>query len=90
MRPRPCSPARTTRSEASCARRAGWTDFLERYAVIVMSDHGQTPVTEVTRLAERFRHEAETLVTASNRAAYVYRLGAERPAGADARRAARR
>jgi hypothetical protein len=55
---------------------AGGADrFLERYALIVMSDHGQTGVRQVARLAEPFRHDPDTLVTASNRAAHVYRLG---------------
>ena len=58
----------------------GLDEFLERYAVIVMSDHGQTAVREIARLGDPFRHEAQTLVTASNRAAHVYRLGTEAPA----------
>jgi len=57
----------------------GLDDFLERYAVIVMSDHGQTAVRQVARAADPFRHEPETLVAASNRAAHVYRLGAAAP-----------
>jgi hypothetical protein len=44
-----------------------------------MSDHGQTPVCRVARLEERYRHEPETLVAASNRAAHVYRLGPGAP-----------
>jgi hypothetical protein len=59
---------------------AGGRDrFLDRYALVVMSDHGQTAVRQIARLAEPFRHEAETLVTASNRAAHVYRLGDAAP-----------
>ena len=61
------------------AAAGGLDEFLERYAVIVMSDHGQTPVRDVVRLADRFRHEPDTLVTASNRAAHVYRLGGRAP-----------
>jgi hypothetical protein len=57
----------------------GMDDFLARYAVIVMSDHGQTAVERVSRLADRFRHEADTLVAASNRAAHLYRTGPEAP-----------
>lgn len=57
----------------------GFDEFLERYAVIVMSDHGQTAVRDVARLGERFRHAPETLVAASNRAAHVYRLGPGAP-----------
>ena len=45
----------------------GPDEFLERYAVIVCSDHGQSKVEQVGRL------EVESgLVTASNRAAMVY------------------
>jgi hypothetical protein len=61
------------------AAAGGLDDLLERYAVIVMSDHGQTLVREVTRLGDRFRHDPETLVCASNRAAHVFRLGDAAP-----------
>jgi hypothetical protein len=61
------------------AAAGGMETFLERYAVIVMSDHGQTAVTDVARLGERFRHSPETLVAASNRAAHLYRLGPDAP-----------
>ena len=57
----------------------GMDEFLARYAVIVMSDHGQTAVTQVARLGDRFRHEPDTLVAASNRAAHIYRTGPEAP-----------
>ncbi|HET9324233.1 MAG TPA: nucleotide pyrophosphatase/phosphodiesterase family protein [Gaiellaceae bacterium] len=51
---------------------AGGLDaFLERYAVIVCSDHGQTPVDRALRL-ERALEEAQGIVTASNRAGMVY------------------
>ena len=40
---------------------AGGLDaFLERYAVIVMSDHGQSSVRDVARLGDRYRHAPET------------------------------
>ena len=68
----------------------GLEEFLERYAVVVMSDHGQTAVTDIARLGERFRNVPETLVAASNRAAQLYRLGPEAPSPRAARRAARR
>ena len=59
------------RSDAAVAAlfdAAGGPDaFLERYAVIVCSDHGQSPVEHVARL-----HVDGELVTASNRAAMVY------------------
>ncbi|HEX5585426.1 alkaline phosphatase family protein [Gaiella sp.] len=59
---------------------AGGLDaFLDRYAVIAISDHGQTAVRQVARVADAFRHEPETLVAASNRAAHVYRLGDSAP-----------
>ena len=49
---------------------AGGADqFLERYAVILCSDHGQTQVDEVARLEDTF---PEAIVTASNRAGMVY------------------
>jgi hypothetical protein len=61
-------------------RAAGGIDaFLERYAVIVMSDHGQTRVRDIARLDDRYRHTSEALVAASNRAAHVYRLGPSAP-----------
>jgi len=47
---------------------AGGPDaFLERYAAIVCSDHGQSKVKRVARL-----HPGEGIVTASNRAGMVY------------------
>ena len=72
--------ARCDAAVGDLVRAAGGLDaFLERYAVIVLSDHGQTLVTEIARLGDRFRHEPETLVAASNRAAHVYRLGPSAP-----------
>jgi hypothetical protein len=73
--------ARSDEAIGDLVRAAGGVDeFLARYALIVMSDHGQTRVSEVTRLADRFRNEPDTLVAASNRAAHVYRLGPRAPA----------
>src|SRR5207245_10892830 len=47
---------------------AGGPDqFLERYAVVICSDHGQSRVEQVARL-----DAGDDLVTASNRAAMVY------------------
>jgi hypothetical protein len=52
---------------------AGGADqFLERYAVILCSDHGQTQVNDVERLEDTFPEE---IVTASNRAGMVYSDG---------------
>lgn len=50
----------------------GPDDFLSRYAVVLCSDHGQTPVTQVMRLQDVF---PDALVTASNRAGMVYADG---------------
>jgi predicted AlkP superfamily pyrophosphatase or phosphodiesterase len=65
----------------------GPDEFLERYAVILLSDHGQTPVEHVARLEERFEDVVgEVVVTASNRAAQVYLLPGARLDAADAAR----
>jgi len=72
--------ARCDDAVGGLVRAAGGFDaFLERYAVVILSDHGQTAVGEVARLGDRFRLEPETLVAASNRAAHVYRLGPTAP-----------
>ena len=64
----------------------GLDEFLQRYAVVVCSDHGQTHVDRVARLQDWVGDEA--LVTASNRAGMVYtdkpRRIAERLAREDA------
>jgi hypothetical protein len=60
--------ARSDAAIAALMDAAGGRDaFLERYAVVVCSDHGQSRVTEVARL-----EVADALVTASNRAAMLY------------------
>ena len=57
------------------AAAAGGTDaLLERYAVVVFSDHGQTAVDRPVDLRARFADVPGALVTASNRAAMVYAL----------------
>jgi predicted AlkP superfamily pyrophosphatase or phosphodiesterase len=55
---------------------AGGPDaFLERYAVVLGSDHGQTAVGQAARLEESFEDVArDVVVAASNRAAQVYLL----------------
>lgn len=55
---------------------AGGPDaFLERYAVVLLSDHGQTSVGQAAHLEERFADlEGQIIVTASNRAGQVYLL----------------
>jgi hypothetical protein len=60
----------------------GWDEFLERYAVVVCADHGQTRVERIARLHEAYGGAGDVLVTASNRAGMVYRLPG---CGADAR-----
>jgi predicted AlkP superfamily pyrophosphatase or phosphodiesterase len=51
----------------------GPDEFLERYAVILLSDHGQTNVKEVARLESSFADlDGQVVVTASNRAGQVY------------------
>ena len=62
----------------------GLDAFLERYAVLVLADHGQTAVTRTARLEDSFvdlgllrpgrRTPAGVVVTASNRAGMIYRL----------------
>jgi predicted AlkP superfamily pyrophosphatase or phosphodiesterase len=52
----------------------GPDEFLERYAVVLCSDHGQTHVDSNVRLQEPLASVADVLVTASNRAGMVYRL----------------
>jgi predicted AlkP superfamily pyrophosphatase or phosphodiesterase len=51
---------------------SGPDEFLERYAVIVCADHGQTRIDRALRLEESFA-DAQVIVTASNRAGMVYR-----------------
>jgi hypothetical protein len=68
---------------ALVAAAGGIDEFLDRYDVILMADHGQTHVGEAVRLQETFADfrlfnrrssDAELVVTASNRAGMVYRL----------------
>ncbi|MGH3050372.1 MAG: alkaline phosphatase family protein, partial [Gaiellaceae bacterium] len=68
---------------------AGGPDaFLDRYAVVLHSDHGQTDVRRAARLEESFAGlEDEVVVCASNRAGQVYlRPGARLEAADLARR----
>jgi Type I phosphodiesterase / nucleotide pyrophosphatase len=77
--------AHADRAIVSLFEAAGGPDeFLERYAVLLCSDHGQTRVEGATRLQEAFKglalfhrgngRPAQLAVTASNRAGMVYRL----------------
>jgi len=52
----------------------GPDEFLERYAVVLCSDHGQTNVERSARLQDAYARVPGTLVTASNRAGMIYRL----------------
>jgi len=52
----------------------GPDEFLERYAVILCSDHGQTFVEKSARLESTYADVPGALVTASNRAGMIYRL----------------
>ena len=63
----------------------GADEFLERYAVLLVADHGQTGVERAVRLQDSFADlrlfgrgnaNAELVVTASNRAGMVYALPA--------------
>jgi hypothetical protein len=52
----------------------GPDEFLDRYAVVLCSDHGQTKIERHVRLQEAFADLRDVVVTASNRAGMVYRL----------------
>jgi Type I phosphodiesterase / nucleotide pyrophosphatase len=52
----------------------GPDEFLDRYAVVLCSDHGQTKVDRHVRLQETFADLPGVLATASNRAGMLYRL----------------
>ena len=70
--------ARSDAAIAALMDAAGGPDaFLDRYAVVVCSDHGQSSVEQIARL-----DAGDDLVTASNRAAMIYtadpRAAAER------------
>jgi hypothetical protein len=57
----------------------GPNEFLERYAVVLLSDHGQTRVEQAARLEVPFADLAgQVVVTASNRAGQVYLLPSAR------------
>ncbi len=52
----------------------GPDEFLDRYAVILCSDHGQTHVERSATLQSSFADVPGAFVTASNRAGMIYRL----------------
>jgi hypothetical protein len=66
--------ARTDAAVQSLLDAAGGGEaFLERYAVVLASDHGQTTVERTARLQTPFASlERDVIVTASNRAGQVY------------------
>jgi predicted AlkP superfamily pyrophosphatase or phosphodiesterase len=67
--------ARCDDAVGALVRAAGGLDpFLERYAVVVMSDHGQTAVSDVSDPRVPLRDVDGALVVASNRAAMAYAL----------------
>ena len=67
--------ARSDAAVGALIEAAGGPDeFLERYAVVVCSDHGQTQVERAESLETSFASVDGVLVTASNRAGMVYRL----------------
>ena len=64
---------RSDQAVGALVEAAGGLDaFLERYAVVLCSDHGQTPVDRAVRLQDALREVPNALVTASNRAGMVY------------------
>jgi predicted AlkP superfamily pyrophosphatase or phosphodiesterase len=64
--------ARSDRAVGGLVEAAGGLDaFLERYDVVVCSDHGQTHVDRAVRLQDLVT-DPQTIVTASNRAGMVY------------------
>jgi Type I phosphodiesterase / nucleotide pyrophosphatase len=52
----------------------GPDEFLERYAVVLCADHGQTSVDRTAQLQAPFARIPNTVVTASNRCGMIYRL----------------
>jgi predicted AlkP superfamily pyrophosphatase or phosphodiesterase len=67
--------ARCDAAVGEVAAAAGGIDaLLDRYAVAIVSDHGQTLVAHVADLGERLRGVDRVLPVASNRAGMVYTL----------------
>jgi hypothetical protein len=62
----------------------GWDEFLDRYSILLCSDHGQTPVREAASLEPAYADlrlfrrsgldRGDVVVAASNRAGQIYRL----------------
>jgi len=71
--------ARSDRAVGALVQAAGGLEaFLERYDMVVCSDHGQTHVERAVRL-EDLVGDPQGIVTASNRAGMVYLDGDARP-----------
>lgn len=67
--------ARTDAAVQALLDAAGGGDaFLDRYAVVLLSDHGQTTVDRTARLESALARFDDIVVCASNRAAQVYLL----------------
>jgi len=67
--------ARSDAAIGALVEAAGGPDeFLERYAVVLCADHGQTPVDRAVALEASFVGVQGVVVTASNRAGMLYRL----------------
>jgi hypothetical protein len=81
--------ARTDDAIKSLVDAAGGHDeFLDRYAVVLLADHGQTPVQDVAQLGSALaRFGDDIVVCASNRAAQVYLLPDARTDAAEIARA---
>jgi Type I phosphodiesterase / nucleotide pyrophosphatase len=61
--------------EALLDAAGGIDEFLDRYSVVLLADHGQTPVADVAQLERSLApHADHIVVTASNRAGQVYLL----------------
>jgi predicted AlkP superfamily pyrophosphatase or phosphodiesterase len=57
----------------------GGDQLLERYAIVLCSDHGQTRVEQFAYLNEPFSDLRDVVATASNRAGMLYRLSESAP-----------
>jgi hypothetical protein len=67
--------ARSDAAIGALVEAAGGPDeFLERYAIVICADHGQTLVDRAVSLEASFAGVDGIVVTASNRAGMVYRL----------------
>jgi predicted AlkP superfamily pyrophosphatase or phosphodiesterase len=70
--------ARSDAAVGALLEAAGGPDeFLDRYAVVLCSDHGQTRVDRAVRLEDAYA-DAGVIVTASNRAGMIYRTASTR------------